>query len=147
MTTTPKTVVFSILASIFVIVGYNQLTAQKISPSQTRATANIFETKENSGGNVTVSVTPMTLKPGFPASLDIAFETHSVDLAFDVEKIAVMTDAAGKTYIPHWQGSPPGGHHRKGTLVFTPDIPKSTTVTLVFRNIAGIPSRTFTWTL
>lgn len=147
MTITPKNIVLSLLVSLIIITGYNQLTVQKSSLPQTKTTADIFETKENSGGNVTVSVTPITLKPGFPASLDVAFETHSVELAFDVEQIAAMTDTAGKTYTPHWQGSPPGGHHRKGTLVFTPDIPKSTTITLIFRDIAGIPSRTFTWTL
>lgn len=104
-----------------------------------------WEAKEQAGGNVTVLVTPITLRPEFPASFDVAFETHSVNLDFDVETIAGFTDDNGTRYIPHWQGSPPGGHHRKGTLVFTPDIPKSTTVTLVFRDIAKIPSRSFTW--
>lgn len=104
-----------------------------------------WETKELTGGNVTIAITPITLRPLSPASFDVAFETHSVNLDFDVETIVDFTDENGTQYIPHWQGSPPGGHHRKGTLVFTPDIAKPTTVTLVFRDIAGIPSRTFTW--
>lgn len=104
-----------------------------------------YETQKNTGGEVEVSVTPVTLKPGFPPSFDIAFETHSVDLVFDVKQIAMLTDEKNTTYTPVWQGSPPGGHHRSGTLRFTPDLPKPGTVTLTLSSIAGISARTFTW--
>lgn len=111
----------------------------------------ILETKENVGGEVTVSVTPLVLKSGFPASFDIAFETHSVDLLFDVEQIATFSDGSSTSYVPHWEGSPPGGHHRSGTLRFTPDLPaqaglqRPTIITLTLNNIAGISERVFTW--
>lgn len=104
-----------------------------------------YETKENEGGNVTVSVTPLSLKPGLPASFAMAFETHSVDLTFDVTKVTTLTDSMGTTYTPLWEGSPPGGHHRSGTLRFTPDLTKPTTVILTVINVAGIPKRTFSW--
>ena len=105
----------------------------------------LYETKENEGGNVTVSVTPLTLRPGFPPSLDIAFETHSVDLAFDIEQIATMRDETGTVYTPVWQGSPPSGHHRSGTLRFTPDLPRPGAVTLTLSDVAGIAERSFNW--
>ena len=104
-----------------------------------------YEMKKNEGGEVTVSVTPTTLKSGFPASFEIAFETHSVDLAFDVEQIASLQDETGTVYAPHWDGSPPGGHHRKGTLRFTPDLSSPKTITILLKDIADIPTRTFTW--
>lgn len=104
-----------------------------------------FETQTNEGGNVTVSVFPLSLKPGLPASFDVVFETHSVDLTFDVIKVATLTDDRGTRYTPLWDGSPPGGHHRKGTLRFTPDLSNATTYTLTFRDIAGIPTRIFRW--
>ena len=110
-----------------------------------------FETKENSAGNVTISVTPLRLTSGFPASFDVVFETHSVELTFDIEQIAKLSDETGATYVPHWEGSPPGGHHRSGTLRFTPDLSaqaglkKETAITLTMKDIADVPSRTFSW--
>ncbi len=104
-----------------------------------------YEMKKNEGGEVTVSVTPTTLKSGFPASFEIAFETHSVDLAFDVEQIVSLEDETGIVYTPHWDGSPPGGHHRSGILRFIPDLTRADTFTLTLKDIADIPTRTFTW--
>ncbi len=124
-----------------VTVGTVFFIASRQKPAQVAA----YETKENEGGEVTVSVTPITLKRGFPASFDIAFETHSVDLAFDVEQIASLEDETGIVYTPHWDGSPPGGHHRKGILRFTPDLSSPKTITIILKDIAGIPTRTFTW--
>lgn len=120
-------------------------------PPETSVKGGQFETQNNEGGNVTVSVTPLSLKPGLPASFDVAFETHSVDLNFDVEKIATLNDGSRAVYTPYWDGSPPGGHHRNGTLRFTPDLPaqasltKTNTLTLTFTGVAGISERTFSW--
>ena len=106
---------------------------------------NTYETKENEGGDVTVSVTPLSFKAGLPASFDVTFETHSVDLVFDIVEIASLMDNMGNTYTPLWDGSPPGGHHRSGTLRFTPDLPKTRSLTLTFTGVAGIAVRTFSW--
>ncbi|MBI5620143.1 hypothetical protein HY950_04230 [Candidatus Gottesmanbacteria bacterium] len=145
-----KTIILALAASILLILVISSLSPSSplpivpsspppISPSSSVAP------QQSEGGNVTVTVTPVTLKVGFPASFDVAFETHSVDLDFDVEAIAGLTDINGTTYKPTWQGSPPGGHHRSGTLIFTPDIPQQVTLTLTLRDIAGVPERTFVW--
>ncbi len=127
------------------IVGFTILAVFLIASRPKPTLVAAYETKEVEGGEVTVSVTPIRLKKGFPASFDVAFETHSVDLAFDVEKIAAFTDGTKETYTPVWEGSPPGGHHRKGMLRFIPDLTRPKMMTLTFRDIAGIPTRTFTW--
>ena len=119
--------------------------SSQLKNTNTSSIQTSYETKENEGGNVTVSITPLFLKPGLPASFDVAFETHSVDLPFDVVNIATLTDNTGALYTPLWDGSPPGGHHRKGTLRFIPDLSTATTLTLTFWDIAGIPTRTFSW--
>lgn len=119
--------------------------SSQLKNTNTSSIQSSYETKENEGGNVTVSITPLFLKPGLPASFDMAFETHSVDLLFDVVSIATLTDNTETLYTPLWDGSPPGGHHRKGTLRFIPDLSTATTLTLTFRDIAGIPARTFSW--
>ncbi len=144
MRVSKKTVVLAGIAA-FTILGVWIIATQNRSIEKPTTIVPGWETKEQAGGNVTVSVTPITLRPEFPASFDVAFETHSVELDFAIENVARLTDERGTRYTPHWQGSPPGGHHRQGTLVFTPDIPKPTAVTLVFRDIANIPNRTFTW--
>ena len=150
MKPTTKILLLIIILTTGVVLGRMVRTPASDSSVQ-QATTNTssgettYETREHAGGDVTVSVTPLSLKPGLPASFDVAFETHSVDLAFDVIKVASFTDDTSASYTPFWDGSPPGGHHRKGTLRFTPDLSKASKFTLTFRNIAGITERTFTW--
>ncbi len=129
----------------FTVLALWGIAVQKTPIETSENTSIPWKTKEQTGGEVTVSATPITLRSGFPASFDIAFETHTVDLDFDVETIARLTDELGTRYAPHWQGSGPGGHHRKGTLVFTPDVPRQTVLTLEFVNVAGVASRIFRW--
>lgn len=96
-------------------------------------------------GSVTVAVTPQELIPGKPAIFQIVFDTHSVDLNFDVAQIAELRSEKGNTYgAPVWSGDPPGGHHRKGTLTFPTPL-AATNITLTLNTIAGIPERTFEW--
>lgn len=106
-----------------------------------------YETIEQPEGNVTVIVTPLTLETGKPPVFQIVFETHSVDLSFDVSTITTLTDDTGILYgVPVWNGTPPGGHHRKGTLSFSqPLTPSIQQVTITFLNIADVPKRTFAW--
>lgn len=106
-----------------------------------------FETKQNTEANVKISVTPQTLAPGKQATFQISFTTHSVDLNFDVSGIAALVDeknnSLGKAV---WEGTPPGGHHRSGTLTFPDPLPKKTkAMTLTLINISGIATRTFNW--
>ncbi len=146
MKPTTKIVLFLIILTTGIVLGRMlRSPSQSPLPSKTSMRENQYETQNNEGGNVTVSVTPLFLKPGLPASFDVAFETHSVDLTFDIVKIATLTDETETSYTPFWDGSPPGGHHRKGTLRFTPDLSTPQAVTLSFSDIAGVPSRTFTW--
>ncbi len=145
MKPTTKFLLFLIFVTTVValvrLMGTDQLSSQTADTE----TQSSFETKEDSGGDVTVSVTPVELSLGFPASFDLTFETHSVDLDFDVEGVATLTDGKNTPFTGHWDGSPPGGHHRSGTLRFTPELDKSKTLTLTLRDIAGIAERTFTW--
>lgn len=60
----------------------------------------------------------------------------------------MLVDASGKQYRPlAWEGDPPGGHHRKGVLVFESIDPPPRSVTLKLRRIGSVPERSFTWTL
>ncbi len=95
---------------------------------------------------MTVVVTPLELGAGEPAVFQLVFDTHSVDLDFDVAAAAKLTDDQGTTFgASAWSGDPPGGHHRKGTLTFPKTIGQAISVTLTLRGIAGVKERTFRW--
>lgn len=152
MTITSKTitiafVVSSLLAATSWMIANKQSTlapTPAISPTD-QSVSN--ESKEQSEGNVTVIVTPLKLIRGETPVFQLTFETHSVDLSFDVSAITTLMDDTGILYgVPVWNGSPPGGHHRKGTLSFSqPLAPSIQQVTITLFNIADVPKRTFTW--
>lgn len=107
-----------------------------------------FTSQENESGNVTVTVKPKTLKVGERPVFELEFETHSVDLDFDVAKQSSLVDDKGKKIAGAvWDGSPPGGHHRSGTLSFNNSLTQTNYVELIIKNIAGVLERKFRWEL
>lgn len=128
---------------IFILVLLTTITIVRFgkpssSPKQTQTT---FSAQTDTQANVTVVVTPVQLSRGAPTVFTVNFDTHSVNLDFDVSKIATLKDDKGNVYNnPTWQGSPPGGHHRSGTLTFNEVFHRETkSVTLTLSN------STFTW--
>lgn len=118
-------------------------TSGQISSSITPAGLNEQTNSENS---VSVTVKPLVLTVGQPASLEITFTTHSGSMDFSVEKISFLTDSQGINYdSPVWDGTPPGGHHRNGTLTFKKPLANAGPISLVLQNIAQVPIRKFIW--
>ena len=113
----------------------------------TSATASIaLKPQTVEGGGITVVVTPLELKKGEPVVFDIAMDTHSVDLAGDMLKIVVLRTDVGTEYAPSaWDGASPGGHHREGKIKFATLTGNPKSVTLVVRDLAGVPERKFKW--
>jgi hypothetical protein len=104
-------------------------------------------TQTNDEAMVTVAVTPLNLSDKSAATLDfdVALNTHSVDLGYDLTQIATLRSDAGEQVQPtKWNGPTGGGHHREGTLSF-PQLKRGQSVTLTLRGIAGVPERIFTW--
>lgn len=98
---------------------------------------------------VHVVVTPKTVGPGVKVwEFTVVMDTHTKPLSDNLAQIAVLVDGAGHRYVPvAWQGDPPGGHHRKGVLQFSPpaEMPKS--VELQISGVGGVTTRTFRWEL
>ena len=95
---------------------------------------------------VTVDVKPLQFAPGKPVKFQVRMNTHSVNLREDMTAVSKLRDDQGREYRPvNWQGSGPGGHHRKGVLEFPTLEGSPRSVTLVIRNIADVPERTFEW--
>ena len=78
---------------------------------------------------------------------EVSLETHSHALSEVLENSSVLI-ADGKRYQPlGWEGSPPGGHHRKGVLHFKAIAPQTSSVELHIRLIGDPVPRSFKWQL
>lgn len=95
---------------------------------------------------VTVDVKPIQFDPGRPAKFQVRMNTHSVDLGEDMTVVSTLKDDQGREYGPvSWEGSPLGGHHRRGVLTFPALEGDAESVTLIIRNIANVTERIFEW--
>lgn len=150
-----KTNKFLLLGLAIVVLFLGTKAVKKTEPSsEAKPTSKVnqsedsFNTQESEGGNVTVTVKPKTLKVGENPSFELEFETHSVDLSFDIVEQSYLVDDNGKRIEGAvWDGSPPGGHHRSGTLSFNNSLIQTNYVELIIKNIAGISERKFRWEL
>ncbi len=125
-----------------------QNNVQPPASDETGSSATTFKTQTVDGGSVTVAVTPVVLKAGALLEFDIAMNTHSVDLSNDMLTAVVLQDDTGKEYAPTaWDGPAEGGHHREGKIKFGALVPNAKSVTLIVKGIAGVPERTFKWSL
>lgn len=105
-----------------------------------------FAAQTVEGGSVTVKVTPLKMKINAPLEFDIVMDTHSVDLAGDMLKAVILRDDSGMEFTPTaWNGPGGGGHHREGKIKFAPLTMSTKSLTLVVKNIAGVPERVYKW--
>lgn len=126
--------------------------SKRITPSLEnvqKVTGSRWESKIDEQGSVSVAVTPQILGGDVPQwTFDIALNTHSVALDYDLRELAVLLDEKGGKYKPvAWEGAPPGGHHREGVLTFKALAPAPNSVELRISNVGDIPERIFQWSL
>jgi hypothetical protein len=101
--------------------------------------------RRNDAGQVSIDVTPLTLGDDV-WEFEVALNTHSVNLDFDVTKVSALRCDQGREYLPvAWDGSGPGGHHRSGVLKFTALDHPTSSVEIVIRDVASVPERVFEW--
>ncbi len=131
------------LASIPLIFAAAALVTPWLVPAKGAASA----TKENTEGTVMVSVTPQDLSKNAKTwRFAVRLNTHVSPITQDMLKVTSLSVGAGPGEAPTgWDGDPPGGHHRRGVLAFTPIAPTPETVTLHIRNVGGVSDRAFTW--
>jgi hypothetical protein len=98
----------------------------------------------NDLNGVTFTVKPIDYG-GEGVAFSTKIDTHSVALDFDLTKISRLV-VAGTSYEPIlWDGSPPGGHHRSGVLVFPNPKGSSDEMSLIISGVGDIPERVFQW--
>lgn len=99
-------------------------------------------TREDTGGEVTVSVTPVASGDA-ELGFDVAINTHSVDMsAFDPKKQIVLVGADGKDVLSSKVATEGSGHHQQLQVTFS-KVAKPWK--LMVRNVGGIPAREFSW--
>ena len=105
--------------------------------------------QENDSGQVMVTVTPLDLAPtAVTWRFAVQLNTHVAPITQDLAAVSVLSDGKGhEEHAVAWQGDPPGGHHRKGVLVFKALTPTPEAVTLTIGQVGSVPQRTFTWKL
>lgn len=105
-------------------------------------------TQKSSERGVTVTVTPQSFGTDAKSwDFKVVLDTHSQNLVDDLLKTTALL-AGGASLTPiAWEGSPPGGHHREGTLRFTPVKPLPQSVELQMQRPGETVPRSFRWNL
>jgi len=106
-------------------------------------------TLKNSGGGITVAVTPVNLSVGADSwEFKIVLDTHTKDLGDDLMKSVLLLDGTGGKHVPTgWDGAGSGGHHREGVLRFKPVSPRPQVIELRITRPGESESRSFRWQL
>ncbi len=132
---------------LWALIGSRKEPAPAAVLPQGNSSASVYEAKYDSQGTIEVQVQPIDLSSG-EWSIGVGLNTHAGSLDEDMTKIVTLTDDRGDTVAPiRWEGPPPGGHHRNGTLVFAQISPKPASITVIVRDVGGISERKFTWQL
>ncbi|MDP2666669.1 MAG: hypothetical protein Q8P05_04185 [Candidatus Diapherotrites archaeon] len=137
-----------VLAFVLVVgvVGYG-LFLESPSPSGMESAplrASDFTSLVDNQNEVTVSVTPKVISSD-GIRFDVTLDNHRISLEEDLTQVSVLEDGRGKTYAAlGWEGSPPGGHHRSGILLF-PIVEDARMLTLRLRGVGGAAERVFVW--
>ncbi|CAG1002758.1 hypothetical protein GPROT1_04048 [Gammaproteobacteria bacterium] len=107
-----------------------------------------FGTLSNSGGSVTMDAQLLDFQINQPLVIEIAMNTHSVELADEMTKVSILRDDSGNEYKPTaWEGAGPGGHHREGKLKFAAMTTQPKYIELVIKDLAKVAERSFRWEL
>ena len=105
----------------------------------------VLKTQTNSGGDVTVEVTPEGVSSA-GVGFTVKFTTHAVDLDFDLLREAVLKTDSEILQALSWDGGR-GGHHLVGALKFPPLKNETKSLRLIITNVATVKERVFEWSL
>lgn len=146
-----RLVTLAVLSLVLAACGAARTTLPAATPSAPTAPTGATQTSE--GGDVTVSATWAGASSG--PVFTVALDTHSVDLdAIDLTALATL-NANGIQVRPTIWDAAAGGHHRTGVLTFPTTTadgravigPETEMIELIIRDVAGVPERTFRWTV
>ncbi len=141
------TVIIGVLIFIISYKDEKHPVLKSAAQADAEITKQLWEAKNDERGAVAISVVPLELSPTAAEwKFDVTLNTHSIELDWDMVKAVTLVDDRGNSYGPQkWEGAL-GGHHREGTLIFTPITPTPKSVEL--RITGGVePVKSFTWNI
>jgi len=108
-----------------------------------------LEAQTNEEGPVKVKVTPIDVSRDAQIwQFNIVLDTHSVELDYDLTKVASLFDDQGREYkAVSWEGPGPGGHHIDGNLIFNAVLPLPKEIEIRILNVGDVAIRSFIWEL
>lgn len=125
------------------ITSTQAITATTTASEASAAPQTTIDTRVSTAGGLTVAATPLNLADPQATTLDFALagDGPGIDPAVDLARLASLRFGSQQVMATAWQPE-------TGVLSFpTSDLTGVRTVTLMIRNLAGAPLRTFTWTL
>lgn len=133
----------------FIGVSFAALIAALVAALPSGATAKEFAQQSTQDRGVTVLVKPIDVAADAKSwTFEVVLNTHSQELTDDLTRTAVLIDSAGKQHAAlAWDGTAPGGHHRKGVLRFAPISPPPALVELRLHRLGEAAPRSFRWQL
>ncbi len=142
----------AVLLVAFLVVATRQPSGSKpvLHPEETILAHQPIELPavNNSANQVSIDAKPVDFAFSKPVKIKIALNTHHGSLDYDLAKIATLICDRGNEHKPlGWEGSPPGGHHRRGELIFPKFNHKISHMKLVIKGIYDVPERVFEWTI
>ena len=124
---------------VWAIAGPKQTPQEKVQQKS-------FTAQSSDRGEVSIEVTPVVLEPEKEAKFNLVFNTHTVELDYDLLKASSLSDDKGNIIKPiSWSGGS-GGHHLNGELVFPSLSAKAKSAKLIIVSISGF-DRSFIWNL
>lgn len=128
------------------LVSVNRASKNELKINNSATNTDLFSSQINTDGDVEVEAMPEISADKKSWSFKIALTTHSGSLDEDLAKNSILTNDQGNELTAlRWEGTPAGGHHREGVLIFPSlsQTPKS--VKLILKDIGEIRERSFTW--
>ncbi|MEK9173112.1 MAG: hypothetical protein AAB594_00880 [Patescibacteria group bacterium] len=141
--------VLGVIVIVGLVLGGRPSKTENPNPPIQNQNSPLFKTITSNEGGVEVAVTPINLATDSPRwFFNVSLNTHSVELSEDLVSVSRLVMDSGEVLNPTaWEGDPPGGHHRGGTLTFVAPTKSLSSVTLKILEVGGVPEREFKWDL
>lgn len=134
------------LATTIFLASVCALMSQGIEASEAKKAGLAPQTSKAHG--VTITVTPLSLSNEAKAwDFEITLESHTQELNDDLIGSSVLIGDGMQAAPLGWEGTPPGGHHRKGLLRYKPISPAPRSLELQIQRPGEPIPRSFRWRL